>query len=117
MIEVESEHLTELFTGFGEKGVRAERVADGVARTAKRYLDANVPVGEHLADQLLIPLALAGAGSFRTQPLTSHSETNRYVIERFLGHRLDFVDLPDRSVLVRATGEGSPAVPAGWLTV
>jgi len=83
-IELESEHITEVFTGFGEKGVRAEEVARGVAEEARRYLEANVPVGEHLADQLLIPLALAGGGSFRTLPLSQHSRTNAEVIPMFL---------------------------------
>jgi RNA 3'-terminal phosphate cyclase (ATP) len=49
-----------------------------------RYLAAEVPVGEHLADQLLIPLALAGRGSFLTLQLSSHVRTNMEVIKRFL---------------------------------
>jgi len=83
-IEIESEHITEVFTGFGEKGVRAEEVARGVAEQARRYLEANVPVGEHLADQLLIPLALAGGGSFRTLSLSQHARTNIEVVKMFL---------------------------------
>jgi RNA 3'-terminal phosphate cyclase (ATP) len=84
-IEVESEHVTELFSGFGERGVRAELVAERVAAEAAAYLEANVPVGAHLADQLLLPLALAGGGSFRTLPPTSHTETQIEIIRRFLG--------------------------------
>jgi RNA 3'-terminal phosphate cyclase (ATP) len=84
MVEIESERVTEVFTGFGQKGVPAERVAAGVARETRRYLDARVPVGEHLADQLLIPLALAGAGSFRTMRPSQHTRTNVEVICRFL---------------------------------
>jgi RNA 3'-terminal phosphate cyclase (ATP) len=61
-VDVESEHVTEVFTGFGERGVRAESVADRVAQEVARYLHARVPVATHLADQLLIPLALAGGG-------------------------------------------------------
>jgi RNA 3'-terminal phosphate cyclase (ATP) len=41
-------------------------------------------VGEHLADQLLIPLALAGGGSFVTTPLSSHATTNMDVVAMFL---------------------------------
>ncbi len=82
-IEIESERITEVFTGFGEKGVRAEEVARRVADEARRYLDADVPVGEHLADQLLIPLALAGGGSFRTLPLSQHARTNIEVVRMF----------------------------------
>jgi len=84
LIEIESEQVTEVFTGFGRKGVPAERVAAGAAREARRYLDAAVPVGEHLADQLLVPLALAGGGSFRTLRPSEHTRTNIEVIRRFV---------------------------------
>lgn len=83
-IEVESEHLTEVFTGIGERGVRAEIVASRAVREARRYLDIGAPVGEHLADQLLIPMALAGGGSYTTGPLTPHTTTNVEVIKKFL---------------------------------
>jgi RNA 3'-terminal phosphate cyclase (ATP) len=83
--EIESEQLTELFTGFGEKQVRAEAVASGVAEEVRAYLAAEVPVGQHLADQLLLPLALAGEGSFRTMAPTKHALTQLDVINRFLG--------------------------------
>ncbi len=62
----------------------AEKVAVGVAEQAKRYLDAGVPVGEQLADQLLIPFALAGGGSFRTLSPSAHTLTNIAVLGRFL---------------------------------
>lgn len=83
-IEIESEHLTEVFTGFGRRGVRAETVAGEAATEAQRYLEANVPIGEHLADQLLLPLALAGGGSYVTMPPTLHTTTNIEVIAKFL---------------------------------
>jgi RNA 3'-terminal phosphate cyclase (ATP) len=84
MIEAESEHVTELFTAFGEKKVGAETVAERACAEAAAYLESGAPVGEHLADQLLIPLALAGGGSFVSTPLSSHSTTNIDVIETFL---------------------------------
>jgi RNA 3'-terminal phosphate cyclase (ATP) len=52
--------------------------------TARAYLAADAPVDAHLADQLLIPLALGG-GRFRTTTLTPHTHTNAAVIERFVG--------------------------------
>ena len=79
-----SEHIAETVTGFGEKRVSAEQVAERAAAEARAYLDVNVPVGQHLADQLLIPMALAGAGVFRTLAPTPHTTTNVSVIERFL---------------------------------
>jgi RNA 3'-terminal phosphate cyclase (ATP) len=83
-VEVESEQVTELFTGFGEKRVSAEAVAGRLAKEVRAYLESGAPVGEYLADQLLIPLALAGAGSFVATPLSPHSMTNIEVIEKFL---------------------------------
>lgn len=85
LVEIESEHVTEVFTGFGEKRVSAEKVASLVGDEAKAYLDSGVPVGEHLADQLLLPFALAGAGAFVTTEPSKHATTNMDVIREFLG--------------------------------
>ncbi len=83
-VEIESAALTEVVTGFGEKNLRAEAVAKGVAEEVRAYLDSGAAAGEYLADQLLIPLALAGAGSFTSGPLSAHATTNIEVIRRFL---------------------------------
>jgi len=87
MITVRHQHVTEVFTGFGQKGVTAERVAGQVATQVVDYLESGVPVGEHLADQLLIPMALAGAGVFLTGEPSLHTTTNISVIETFLDVR------------------------------
>jgi RNA 3'-terminal phosphate cyclase (ATP) len=84
MIEIQSEHLTEVFTRIGERGVRAEVIAEQAANEALDYLKTDAPVGEHLADQLLIPLALTGGGSFATGPLSLHTITNIEIIKKFL---------------------------------
>jgi len=89
LIEIESEHVTEVVTGFGESRLRAEVVAEKAVDEARAYLAAGVPVGPHLADQLLIPLALAGGGSFRTMGLTLHATTNIEVIRMFLDTRIE----------------------------
>jgi len=83
-LEIESEHVTEVFTGFGMKAVTAEAVAEQAVQQARKYLAAKVPVGECLADQLLVPLVLAGGGSFMTQSPTRHTKTNIEVITRFV---------------------------------
>jgi RNA 3'-terminal phosphate cyclase (ATP) len=84
LLEIESDHVTEVFTGFGQPNVRAEAVAERVVAEAREYLASGAPVGIHLADQLLLPLALAGAGGFRTLAVTPHTTTNADVIRRFL---------------------------------
>jgi RNA 3'-terminal phosphate cyclase (ATP) len=83
-VEVESEHVTEVFTAFGERGVRAEAVAEAAAQEARSYLEADVPVGEHLCDQLLLLLALARGGGFRTVPLDGHALTQLETFAHFL---------------------------------
>lgn len=85
---VQREDLTEVFTGFGERGVSAERVASNAAKEVQRYLAAGVPVWEYLADQLMLPLALAGGGAFVTGPLSEHAKTNVQVIASFGHHRI-----------------------------
>jgi RNA 3'-terminal phosphate cyclase (ATP) len=74
----------EVFTAFGQRGVPAEAVAGDVVRQAREYLAAGQPVGHHLADQLLIPFAMAGRGAFRTGPPSRHTLTNLEVVRRFL---------------------------------
>jgi RNA 3'-terminal phosphate cyclase (ATP) len=82
---IESEHVTEVVTGFGDRGVPSERVAAAVANEVLRYLNANVPVGEHLADQLLLPMALGAGGVFRTVEPSGHCLTQLNLLELFLG--------------------------------
>ncbi|MEX0653015.1 MAG: RNA 3'-terminal phosphate cyclase [Phycisphaeraceae bacterium] len=84
MLSVESEHVTELFTGFGERSVPSEKVAAHAAEACRRYLAADVPVGEHLADQLLLPLTIAGKGAFRTLHPSRHTQTHVELIGKFL---------------------------------
>jgi RNA 3'-terminal phosphate cyclase (ATP) len=84
MITLASEHVTEVVTGFGERGVSAEAVGERVAKEAARYLASDAPVGEHLADQLLLPMALAGGGAIRTLEPSSHTTTQAALISLFL---------------------------------
>ena len=83
-IFVKSEQLTETFVGFGQKNIRAERVASRIVGQVRKYLEVGVIVGPYLADQLLIPLALAGKGKFLTCKPTEHTLTNIKVIQQFL---------------------------------
>ncbi|KFB67199.1 MAG: RNA 3'-terminal phosphate cyclase [Candidatus Accumulibacter vicinus] len=84
LVELQYREITELFTAFGEKGLPAEVVASRVAKLARHFHDSTAAVGEHLADQLVLPLALAGAGAFTTVNVSSHLQTNVEVIGKFL---------------------------------
>lgn len=87
-ITVEHENVTEVFTGFGERGVRSEEVASSAIDEARGYLASAAAVGEHLADQLLLPMALGTGGSFTTSVVTEHLRSNALIIERFTSKRV-----------------------------
>lgn len=88
IVELEFENLTEVFTGFGLKGRPAETVAEGVATTVADYLAGVAAVDAHLADQLLLPMAIAGGGRFTTLEPTQHTLTNIDIIETFMTVRI-----------------------------
>jgi RNA 3'-terminal phosphate cyclase (ATP) len=104
ILEVHSQHVTEVFTGIGRLGVRAEAVAEEAFTEMRDYLDAGVPVGCHLADQLMLPLGIAAwqtgrGGRFHTLPLTLHSTTHMDVLRAFLNCHITS-DNDDRGTIV-----------------
>lgn len=86
LVELQSEHITEIVSCVGERGVPAEEVARTAAEEALAYLRSEVPVGEHLADQLLLPLALGQGGVCRTVAPSLHTRTQVDMVRRFLPH-------------------------------
>jgi RNA 3'-terminal phosphate cyclase (ATP) len=89
MIEIRSNEVTEIFSAFGQVGLGAEKVASIAARDAREYLVSRAAAGEHLTDQLLLPLALAGAGSFTAEKINMHARTNMKIISEFLPVRFE----------------------------
>ena len=102
ILEVESEQGREVFSGFGEPGRRSEEVARAATDEVRAFVAADAPVGQHLADQLLIPLALAGAGAFRTLRPTLHTTTNAALCGRFLERALTITREEGGTALVTA---------------
>lgn len=100
-LEIESENATEVFTGFGERSVAAEAVADQAVIAARRYLASDVAVGEYLADQLLLPMAMARGGSFTTVPPSRHTTTNIEIIRKFLDVEIVAEQTTNRSWIIR----------------
>ena len=88
LLEIGSEHSHEVIAAFGARGITAEAVAENAVRDARRYLASEAPIGSYLADQILLPLALAGEGSYRTVTPSRHLRTNAAVIETFLPGRI-----------------------------
>jgi RNA 3'-terminal phosphate cyclase (ATP) len=90
MLEAVFEHATEHVSGFGKLGVPAAVVGDKAAKRMKGCMAAAAFAGPHLADQLLLPFALAGGGSFTTVKPSLHSRTGGEVISRFLDVKIAF---------------------------
>jgi RNA 3'-terminal phosphate cyclase (ATP) len=84
LLSFEYENVSEVICAFGEKGVPAETVAMTAVGEARRYLASDAALGEHLADQVMLPMALAGGGAFTAATISQHTLTNANVIEKFL---------------------------------
>ncbi len=84
MLMLRHREVCEVLTGFAEKGVSAESVARRTVRAAQRYLQNEAAVGDYLADQLVLPMALAGGGALTTAVLSPHLQSNMEVISKFL---------------------------------
>lgn len=76
------------FSALGERGKRAEIVGAEAARALIGHLKTGACLDEHLADQIVIYLAMAqGESSFTTSCISLHLLTNLWVIKRFLDIR------------------------------
>ncbi|HSH13160.1 MAG TPA: RNA 3'-terminal phosphate cyclase, partial [Desulfurivibrionaceae bacterium] len=96
------------FSALGKRGKPAEQVAEELCRDWLNFESSGSALDKHLADQLLLYLALAGGESFfTTEEITSHLETNLALIESFLPVRFK-VDHSARAISVAG------AAFAGW---
>jgi RNA 3'-terminal phosphate cyclase (ATP) len=78
------------FSALGARGKPSEQVADEACQELKTFHAGGAPVDAHLADQLLLPTALAaGRSEFRTQRVTSHLLTNAHIIRQFIPARIE----------------------------
>ncbi|QSR19019.1 RNA 3'-terminal phosphate cyclase [Novosphingobium sp. KA1] len=106
MIAARKDAVTELASGFGQLGVPAERVARVAAGRLKGYLSSSAFAGPYLADQLVLPFALAGSGSFTTVKPSGHLLTAIALAERFLGRPIALRQEPCGRHLVAFAGCG-----------
>jgi RNA 3'-terminal phosphate cyclase (ATP) len=105
------------YYGLGEIGKRAEKVADEACDAFFEFLKTDGVIDEHLADQIVLPLALArvvGAGlkpaptsTFITPKITQHLLTNLEVIKKFLPVEVEVTDLKERGGVIKLTGHPS----------
>ncbi len=98
VLTLEHENVTEVFCALGEKSITAEAVAKRVIAEVRAYIASGAAVGEHLADQVMLPMALAGGGRFTTNCVSLHARTNAEVIAQFLPVRVDFTEAGKYSI-------------------
>lgn len=78
------------YCSLGALGKPAERVADESVDGLEAFLRSGAAMDERLADQLLLPLCLAGGPSqFTTCRVTQHLLTNAEVVQKFLPAQID----------------------------
>lgn len=99
----EMERHASVFTGFGQSGVRAEEVAERVCHEARSWLATGAAVCPHLADQLVVPFAIAGEGRLRTSSASDHLVTNVATASHFPGMEFS-LEAVEESVLVSCLG-------------
>jgi RNA 3'-terminal phosphate cyclase (ATP) len=86
----EYEHAVAGFSSLGKRGKPAEKVAEEACREFLTYHRSGACLDKHLADQLILPLALArGSSAFTTCEITMHLLTNVWVVEQFLDVRFE----------------------------
>ena len=85
-LKAEAEACLAGFSSLGERGKKAETVGEEAARAFLDYYYAQSCLDHHLADQIVLYLAVAkGGSSFTTSRITNHLLTNLWVIKKFLG--------------------------------
>lgn len=73
------------YTNLGERGKRAEVVAEEACEKFLKFLSSDSAVDEYMADQILLPLSLtSGVSEFTTPRLTNHLKTNMDIIKKFV---------------------------------
>lgn len=89
----EATGLANVFSGIGDQGVRAEDIGADVAKAFLAWQASGAAVEEHLADQVMLPIALAGAGTYTCSELSLHAKTHVEVIHAFTEKRMRMWDL------------------------
>lgn len=83
-LTAEYEHVRCGFSALGTRGKPAEEVAEDAVRALLAHWTCGAALDLHLADQIVVPLALAaGRSTVSVERISRHLETNAWVIERF----------------------------------
>ena len=90
LLVCEFENSQSCYFSLGAIGKRAEKVANEACEGLEHFLETKGVVDEHLADQVILPLSLAGKTSrFLTPEITQHLLTNAEIIRLFSNTKID----------------------------
>lgn len=105
LLAAEFEQSQSCCVALGERGKPAERVAEEAADELLSFLDGDAAIDPYLADQLILPLAVAkGKSALRTAKVTGHLLTSAAVVKAFLPAQIEIQGQPDGPGLIRITG-------------
>ncbi|MAT98252.1 MAG: RNA 3'-phosphate cyclase [Anaerolineaceae bacterium] len=95
------------FTSLGRQGLPADQVAETAVTQLLAFARSGMMVDEHLADQLMIPAALAhGTTCYTTHRLTRHALTNADLLRQWLGVSIQIDGQPDQPAEIVVAGVG-----------
>ena len=95
MLEATHSHVTEVVSAFGQLGMPAERLGKLAAARMAGYQASIAFAGPYLADQLVLPFALARGGKFTTVKPSQHLLTAIDIAKRFTGLTLSLTHQAD----------------------
>lgn len=101
MLNAAYEHVTEVVSGFGKLGLSAERIGNTASKRMAGYEGSGAFAGPYLQDQLLMPMAVAGGGSFTSVKISQHTRTAADIVTKFTGRKAQFEDAGGNGNLVQ----------------
>ena len=93
MLELTTTSGTTVASAVAQRGLAAEKVAASAMNRMNKFIRANVPVDVHLADQLIVPLTLAGGGRFLTEKPSLHTTTALAVVAMFTDIKSEIIQI------------------------
>ncbi len=95
------------FSALGRRGLPAEEVAASAVAQCLAFIENRAAVDPFLADQLLLPAALAeGHSAFTTSRLTQHTLTNAGLLRQWLGVTIEIDGRQDEPAQITVHGVG-----------
>lgn len=84
LLYTEFENTIIAWDSIGERGKPSEKIGEESSKGLLEQLNSEATLDDYMQDQILIFMALTKSGSFKFNKLTKHTETNIWLIEKFL---------------------------------